>query len=63
LPQTDATTRRLANGIGNRIPVTQADHPWTIESARLRAPLDDEVLIRTVAAGICHTDVVIRERA
>jgi aryl-alcohol dehydrogenase len=63
LPQTDATTRRLASGIGNRVAVTQADGPWAIESARLRAPLDDEVLIRTVAAGICHTDVVIRERA
>jgi aryl-alcohol dehydrogenase len=63
VPQTDATTGRLANGIRNRTAVTQADRPWTIESARLRAPLDDEVLIRTVAAGICHTDVVLRERA
>src|SRR5919206_500141 len=31
--------------------------PLTIEELELEAPRDDEVLVRLVASGICHTDV------
>lgn len=31
---------------------------WKIEDVQLRALKDNELLIRTVASGICHTDVI-----
>lgn len=31
--------------------------PLRIESLELEGPLDDEVLVRIVASGICHTDI------
>jgi aryl-alcohol dehydrogenase len=34
--------------------------PFTVESATLAAPGDGEVLVRVVAAGICHTDLTAR---
>jgi len=33
--------------------------PFSIESVKLDAPRDDEVLVELVATGICHTDVAI----
>lgn len=36
--------------------------PFLLEPARLRAPVDDEVLVRIVAAGMCHTDLIIRDQ-
>jgi len=36
--------------------------PWTIEKAVLEAPRDDEVLVRIVATGICHSDMTVRDR-
>ncbi|OMG69565.1 NAD(P)-dependent alcohol dehydrogenase [Burkholderia ubonensis] len=36
--------------------------PFVLEPARLRAPVDDEVLVRIVAAGMCHTDLIIRDQ-
>lgn len=32
---------------------------WRKEEVKLRAPLKDEVLVRMVASGICHTDVAL----
>lgn len=32
---------------------------WRKEKVQLRAPLDDEVLVRIIASGICHTDVAM----
>ena len=32
--------------------------PFVIESARIRAPQEDEVLVRIVATGMCHTDMI-----
>ncbi|KAF2029886.1 GroES-like protein [Setomelanomma holmii] len=32
---------------------------WTKEKVRLRQPLEDEILVRIVASGICHTDIVM----
>jgi len=34
--------------------------PFTLESLELDSPRDHEVLVRIVAAGICHTDVNMR---
>lgn len=39
-----------------------AGAPFTIESARLRAPRGDEVLVRVVATGLCHTDLIVRDQ-
>jgi len=36
--------------------------PFTIEQARLRAPQGDEVLVRVVATGLCHTDLIVRDQ-
>ncbi|PXW23928.1 NAD(P)-dependent alcohol dehydrogenase [Paraburkholderia caballeronis] len=36
--------------------------PFTVEPARIRAPRGDEVLVRVVAAGLCHTDLIVRDQ-
>ena len=36
--------------------------PMSIESIQLEAPREHEVLVRMVAAGICHTDIMVRDR-
>jgi aryl-alcohol dehydrogenase len=38
----------------------RADGPYTLETAELADPGPDEVLVRVVAAGMCHTDVLPR---
>ncbi len=40
----------------------QARGPFTIESLMLRDPGPDEVLVRIVATGMCHTDLLVWER-
>jgi aryl-alcohol dehydrogenase len=35
-----------------------AENPLTFEKVRLQSPRENEVLIKIVAAGICHTDLV-----
>jgi aryl-alcohol dehydrogenase len=37
------------------------DGPFTIEELELGTPRDDEVVVRIVGAGLCHTDVLARE--
>jgi Zn-dependent alcohol dehydrogenase len=32
---------------------------WSLQSVKLREPADGEILVRIVATGICHTDLVI----
>ena len=32
--------------------------PFTIEELELEAPRSDEVLVRMVATGMCHTDLL-----
>jgi aryl-alcohol dehydrogenase len=39
-----------------------AGAPLQIENASLEAPRDDEVLVRLVASGVCHTDMVVRDQ-
>lgn len=42
--------------------VRQKEQPFTIEKARIRGPQDDEVLVRVVATGLCHTDLIVRDQ-
>ena len=36
--------------------------PFQIETLTVDQPRDDEVLVRIVATGMCHTDIVIRDQ-
>ncbi len=36
--------------------------PLTIESVEIDEPREDEVLVRVVATGVCHTDMVMRDQ-
>ncbi|MCD7099269.1 NAD(P)-dependent alcohol dehydrogenase [Stenotrophomonas sp. MMGLT7] len=38
------------------------EQPFTIEPARIRGPRGDEVLVRVVATGLCHTDLIVRDQ-
>jgi aryl-alcohol dehydrogenase len=43
--------------------VTRAPHaPQSIESLELSPPRADEILVRIVATGICHTDIAMRDQ-
>ena len=33
-----------------------------LEPARIRQPKGDEVLVRIVATGMCHTDMIVRDQ-
>lgn len=45
------------------VAVTRAKgEPFTIEQASLRAPKGDEVLVKIVATGLCHTDLIVRDQ-
>ncbi|BCW90864.1 Aryl-alcohol dehydrogenase [Alphaproteobacteria bacterium SO-S41] len=38
----------------------QGDQPFTIETLELDEPRDDEILVRIVGVGLCHTDLVFK---
>lgn len=40
----------------------EAKAPFSIESLELEAPRAGEVLVRIVATGLCHTDIVVRDQ-
>ncbi|WP_140720675.1 MULTISPECIES: NAD(P)-dependent alcohol dehydrogenase [Gammaproteobacteria] len=40
----------------------EVGQPLHLESATLEPPRDDEVLVRLVASGVCHTDMVVRDQ-
>ena len=40
----------------------EAGKPLVIEAVTLGAPRSNEVLVRVVASGICHTDIVVRDQ-
>lgn len=45
-----------------RAAVARAHHaPLNLETLTLEAPRDDEILVRVVATGVCHTDIVVRD--
>ena len=35
---------------------------FTVETVDLTEPADDQILVRIVAAGMCHTDLSIRDQ-
>ncbi|MFN3233328.1 MAG: NAD(P)-dependent alcohol dehydrogenase [Alphaproteobacteria bacterium] len=37
--------------------------PFTLEDVDLDAPRNDEILVKLVATGLCHTDIVLRDAA
>ncbi|SEE71646.1 aryl-alcohol dehydrogenase [Rhizobiales bacterium GAS188] len=44
--------------------VTRARHaPMSLETLTLEEPRDDEILVKLVATGICHTDIAMRDQA
>jgi aryl-alcohol dehydrogenase len=43
--------------------VTRASHaPMSIETLTIEGPRDEEILVRLVATGICHTDIAMRDQ-
>lgn len=42
--------------------VRQKGGPFQIETLTLEEPRPDEVLVRIVATGMCHTDMVARDQ-
>ncbi|MGI4857564.1 MAG: NAD(P)-dependent alcohol dehydrogenase [Janthinobacterium lividum] len=42
--------------------VRQVGGPFILEQCRIDAPRADEILIRMVATGMCHTDIVVRDQ-
>src|SRR5690349_13756621 len=42
--------------------VRAAGSPWSLETLELDEPRNDEVLVRIVATGVCHTDLSIRDQ-
>ncbi|WP_028227909.1 NAD(P)-dependent alcohol dehydrogenase [Paraburkholderia ferrariae] len=45
------------------VAVAQAPgQPFRIEPARIRGPRGNEVLVRVVATGLCHTDLIVRDQ-
>ena len=52
-PQSAQTRAAVVRGKGG---------PFQIETLTVDQPRDDEVLVRIVATGMCHTDIVIRDQ-
>ena len=50
-----------ANAVSAAV-VREKGGPFVIEKLRLGEPRDDEVLVRIVATGMCHTDMVVRDQ-
>ena len=42
--------------------VVREQGSFAMETAHLDAPRDDEILVKVVAAGLCHTDLVVRDQ-
>lgn len=42
--------------------VRDAGQPFKIETVSLGEPRHDEVVVRVVACGVCHTDIVVRDQ-
>ncbi|WP_298746466.1 NAD(P)-dependent alcohol dehydrogenase [uncultured Brevundimonas sp.] len=42
--------------------VRQSGGPFVLEDARLNEPADDQILVKLVATGLCHTDLICRDQ-
>lgn len=47
---------------GKAAVVREKSTPLAIEDVRLEAPRSDEVVVRIVGTGVCHTDMVVRDQ-
>lgn len=57
------TTHSLPVRQAIRAAVLRTPHqPLVFENASLEMPRDNEVLVRMVATGVCHTDMVVRDQ-
>jgi aryl-alcohol dehydrogenase len=54
-------TSGFANSVRAAV-VRKKGGPFSIEQLQLEDPRSDEVLVRVVAAGMCHTDMVVRDQ-
>jgi aryl-alcohol dehydrogenase len=59
-----STTPRRGGGEVREVTAAVVRIPgaFDLETAHLAPPRDDEVLVRVVAAGLCHTDLVVRDQ-
>ena len=55
--QTEVHTREIKAAV-----VRKKGGPFQIETLTLEEPRPDEVLVRIVATGMCHTDMVARDQ-
>ncbi len=46
----------------NAAVVREEGQPFSVEELELEEPRADEVLVRVVAAGVCHTDLIVRDQ-
>jgi aryl-alcohol dehydrogenase len=46
----------------NAAVVREKSRPFTVEELELEEPREDEVLVRLVGTGVCHTDLVVRDQ-
>ncbi|TGT78968.1 NAD(P)-dependent alcohol dehydrogenase, partial [Mesorhizobium sp. M8A.F.Ca.ET.161.01.1.1] len=53
----DAASREITAAV-----VRGKEQPFVIEQATLRGVQDDEVRVKVVAAGLCHTDLIVRDQ-
>ena len=58
----DATDLRASEMQVTAAVVREASGPFELESLELCDPRADEVLVRIVGAGICHTDLICRDQ-
>ncbi|SFU21839.1 Alcohol dehydrogenase GroES-like domain-containing protein [Mesorhizobium sp. YR577] len=53
---------KLATRQSQAAVVRSAGKPLVIEAVTLGGPRSNEVLVRVVACGVCHTDIVFRDQ-
>lgn len=42
--------------------VREKEQPFSLENLEIEEPREDEVLVRIVGAGLCHTDLIVRDQ-
>ncbi|MDC4509457.1 NAD(P)-dependent alcohol dehydrogenase, partial [Acinetobacter baumannii] len=35
---------------------------FKLQELEIRAPIEDEVLVKIIATGMCHTDLIVRDQ-
>ena len=55
------TTQTIAPTVATAAVVRNVGGPFALEKIDVAAPREDEVLVRMVGVGVCHTDIVCRD--